>query len=138
GEGARIRRHGWQQRGGRPAAQHRRKLGGMADVLADAVEIEIRAAEVARRVLVGAAELAIQPMDGDLVEAGRPGDEILAGGEYRQARTVARRAEVAHQEFRVEAVAALFEVTAVRHLRNDVRRAEHLSGEPRQAAADTD
>src|SRR5438105_8774475 len=115
-----------KQRAGRLPAQQRAGLAGVARVLAHGFEIRILAAEMVRRVLMATAQLRVEPPHRPFVETRRLRHQVVARGEQRYPLAAARRAEAAEHELRIKAVAAFLEITAVGHLRDDVRGAEHL------------
>src|SRR2546423_15541248 len=108
----------------RLAAKERARLRRVGDVLAHAVEVVVGAAEVARRVVIGAAERGLEALHGAVIERRSPGDELGAGGEDRQARPARRRGARAGDVLRGDAAPADVEGTTGPPPRGDGRGAE--------------
>src|SRR5438094_456774 len=137
-EVARIGLYFRQERMRRLTAQHRGALRRIGGVAAHGVDVEVRAAEMTGGAVVSPAKLCIEPVHGVLVESWRLCHQIGAGGECGKSCRSARRAERAEHELGIEAIAAFLEITAVRHLRDDVRGTEELAHAPRESRADAD
>src|SRR5919201_1200542 len=95
---------------------------------------------MALRVLVCARELKVEALRGIFVKPGRFLHEIFARGEARQLaedETLAAR-ESSEHELRKKPIAALLEITAIGHLRDDVGGADHVSDAPEQRVGHAD
>jgi len=101
----------------------------MAHVLADALQVGVLAAEVARRVFIAAAEVLVQPPRGALVEARRLDDQVVGRRIAHHLPAVGHplARDLPPDEFLVEEAVHLFQVHPVRHLADQVGGADHAA-----------
>src|SRR6267154_1443271 len=99
------------------------------DVLRELLQVQVLPAEVISRVLVGSAELRVETTACALIEMRGFPHQVLPRFVQDFFASVRKTlaGDAASEELRIEPVAAFFQVTAVRHLRDDVRRAEQAA-----------
>ena len=109
------------------------------DILGGRMHVQIESAKMRRRIIVCTAQFIFETIDGAVEKGGRLPHQIVAGLKHNFITdTGVFHRDAAGNEFGIKAIAAFFEVATIRHLRDDVGRAEQAAQHPQQRILDED